>query len=83
MMQEIELDFPAELVEEIEAILSQTGETFSDFVSRALKAALKDLDEGRVAGGVPFGLNREDPKEALPQPSVGRDDPARRQEPRR
>ena len=45
-MPEVDILFPQDMVEEIEAILKETGETFSDFVNKAIEAALKDLDEG-------------------------------------
>lgn len=44
-MAEKEVWFPQDMVEEIEAIIAETGETFSDFVERALISALEELDQ--------------------------------------
>lgn len=41
-MPEVDILFPQDMLEEIEAILNETGETFSDFVSKAVEDAIKD-----------------------------------------
>lgn len=46
-MQEFELEFPVEMVEKIEGLMEETGESFSEFVNRVLTEALK---EGRFDG---------------------------------
>lgn len=46
-MQEFEMEFPVEMVEEIEGLLKETGENFSDFLNRVLMDALR---EGRFDG---------------------------------
>ena len=43
---EIIVEFPVDMVEEIEAIIAETGESFSDFVNRIVTMALEELDEG-------------------------------------
>ena len=40
------VEFPEDMVKEIEAIIAETGETFSEFVNRAIGAALDDLEDG-------------------------------------
>lgn len=43
---EVIVEFPIDMVEEIEAIIAETGESFSDFVNWIVTMALEELDGG-------------------------------------